>query len=188
MIAKRARVRQHAAGFAACSALHFDHWTKGVATDSFLRLLPAAISNAITQSSSAQRRAFAIACANLAVEHCTFVVIGLDDGAELTLAAMRDRALSAVDRADVAAIDAMLARREEGLYTLLCALRSNDAEAPYNEFLRLSTHRHTVRALRAALVPDGLSAAARAAFETISATRNEEGVTRLLHDTMLSAT
>jgi hypothetical protein len=45
-----------------------------------------------------------------------------------------------------------------------------------------------VRALRAALVRDGLSAAASAAFETISATRNEEGVARLARDTMSTTT
>ena len=137
--------------------------------------------------SSDARRRFAVACANLAVEHCTRAVLGIDDGGETTLAQLRDHALAAKEPREREAVDRILGRREDHLWSLLTALRSNDAEAPYSEFVRLATQRHAIRALRAALLPDGLSAASRAAFETISATRNEQHVEELARETMRGA-
>lgn len=147
-----------------------------VAPDSSLRLIPAAIADAIVAASSSARRRFAVACANLAVEHCARAVLSLDDGAEMTIAQLRDHALAAAETDDVAQIDRLLGHREEHLYRLVVGLRADDNDARYSEFVRLTTQRHAIRALRAALLPDGLSAAARAAFETISATRNEPHV------------
>lgn len=158
--------------------------------DSYLRLIPPAVADAIVTSTSAARRRFAVACANIAVEHCARNVLGLDDGGELPLGQLRDRALAANEARDQRAIDEidrLLARREDQLYAQVAALRANENEAPYSEFLRLATQRHAIRALRAALVPDGLSAAARAAFETISATRNEQGIEELARETMRPA-
>jgi hypothetical protein len=155
-----------------------------VSSDSYLRLVPAAIAEAIITSASSARRAFAVACANLAVEHCARAVLGLDDGAEMTISQLRDHALAAQSPREIAEIDRMLGRREDQLYGLVSALRANDGDAPYSEFMRLATQRHAIRALRAALLPDGLSAASRAAFETISATRNEQHVEDLARTTM----
>ena len=53
--------------------------------------------------------------------------------------------------------------------------------------MRLSTQRHAIRALRAAILPDGFSAAARAAFETISATRDDQQVEKLALATLTAA-
>ena len=153
-------------------------------SDSYLRLVPSAVADAIVAATSDARRRFAVACANVAVEHCARAVLGIDDGAEMTLSQMRDHVLGAADARDREAIDRILARREDHLWTLLCALRGDGAEAPYSEFVRLATQRHAVRALRAVLLPDGLSAASRAAFETISATRNEQHVEELARETM----
>ena len=158
--------------------------------DSFLRLIPAAVADAIVASTSVGRKRFAVACANIAVEHCARAVLGLDGSGELPLAQLRDRALAANESRDPRAIeeiDRMLGRREDQLYAQVKALRANDSEAPYSEFLRLATQRHAIRALRAALLPDGLSAAARAAFETISATRHEKGIEELARETMRPA-
>jgi hypothetical protein len=139
---------------------------------------------AIRQSSAAQRRAFVLACANVSVEHCAYAVLDLDDRAKGTLATLRDQTLGAVNRAEAEAVDGVLARREDELYDALCALRRDDAVSPYATFLRLATQRHTIRALRATLVADGLTAAARAAFEAISATRNEDTIVSLAHHAM----
>ncbi len=156
-------------------------------SDSYLRLVPPTIANAILAATSDARRRFAVACANVAIEHCVRAVLGIDDGAEMTMSQLRDHALAANEPREREAIDRMLGRREDHLYGLVCALRANDADAPYSEFVRLSTQRHAVRALRAALLPDGLSAASRAAFETISATRNEQHVEEPARETMRSA-
>jgi len=158
-----------------------------VSSDSYLRLVPHSIAEAIMSGSSDGRRQFAVACANLAVEHCARAVLGIDDGAEMTISQLRDHALAAQEPREREAIDRILGRREDHLWSLLTALRNNDAEAPYSEFVRLATQRHAVRALRAALLPDGLSAASRAAFEAISATRNEQHVEELARATMRDA-
>ena len=158
-----------------------------MSSDSYLRLVPHSIAEAITSASSDARRRFAVGCANLAVEHCARAVLGLDDGAEMTISQLRDHAFAADNARERDAIDRILGSREDHLWNLLSALRSNDAEAPYSEFVRLATQRHAIRALRAALLPDGLSAASRAAFETISATRNEQHVEELARETMRGA-
>ena len=158
-----------------------------VSSDSYLRLVPKSIADAIMSGTSDARRRFAVACANLAVEHCARAVLGIDDGAEMTISQLRDHALAATEAREREAIDRILGRREDHLWSLLTALRGNDAEAPYSEFVRLATQRHAVRALRATLLPDGLSAASRAAFETISATRNEQHVEDLARETMRGA-
>ena len=148
-------------------------------SDSYLRLIPQPLSDAILRSSSGQRLAFAVACAGLAADHCANGVLGLDDGAGLSLSAMRDQVRAATGTREAESIDRALASREDGLYAQLCALRAGDSDAPYGEFVRLSTLRHAVRALRAALSRDSVAAAASAAFETISATRSESDVERL---------
>lgn len=153
-------------------------------SDSYLRLVPPSIAEAILQSTSDARHRFAVACANAAVEHCARARLGIDDGAEMTIAELRDQAWAATEAREREAIDRILLRREDHLYTLVCELRSNDADAPYSEFMRLATQRHAIRALRAALLSDGLSAACRAAFETISATRNEQHIEELARTTM----
>jgi hypothetical protein len=146
--------------------------------------LPAAVAEAIHRSTARQRHAFAAACAKLCAEHCAYAILALDDGAKTTLASLRDHALAAIDRADAQAIDQMLARREDHLYDEICALRRDDAVADYAAFVKLATQRHTIRAFRATLLPDGLTAAARAAFETLSATRNEDTIVSLARQTM----
>lgn len=138
-------------------------------------------------TTSVARKRFAVACAQVAVEHCARAVLGVDDGGGPTMAELRDRALEAREPRQIQEIDRILGQREDHLYGLVSALRANDSEAPYSEFLRLATQRHTIRALRATLVPDGLSAAARAAFETISATRNEQHVEELAREMMRPA-
>ena len=158
-----------------------------MATDSYLRLIPAEIADAIVAATSDGRRRFAVACAKLAVEPCARAVLGLDDGAERTIDQLRDQALAAQDAGEVDEIDRMLGRREDHLYRLVIALRTDDNDAPYSEYVRLSTQRHAIRALRAALLPDGVSAAARAAFETISATRNEPHVEAIARETLTTA-
>jgi len=159
-----------------------------VAPDSYLRLIPRSIAEAILHTASSSRRSFAIACANIAVDFCTrAAVLVSNDGDELTLTQLRDQALAAREPRETETIDRMLGRREDQLYAALTALRANDAEAPYSEFMRLSAQRHAVRALRAALVPDGFSAAARAAFEAISATRQDQEVEKLALATMPAA-
>jgi hypothetical protein len=155
-----------------------------LASHSYLRLLPPAVAEAIQKSTARQRHAFASACAKLSVEHCADAILALDDGAKTTLARLRDHALTAIDTADARSIDQMLARREDQLYDEICALRRGDAVADYAAFIKLATQRHTIRALRATLLPDGLTAAARAAFETLSATRNEDSILCLARNTM----
>jgi hypothetical protein len=140
---------------------------KTVAPDSYLRLIPSSIAEAILHTTSSSRRSFAIACANVAVDYCTRAAVLGSDGEELTLPELRDQALAACEPREIESIDRMLGRREDQLYAAVAALRANDAEAPYSEFVRLTGQRHAVRALRAALLPDGFSAAARAAFEAI---------------------
>jgi len=105
----------------------------------------------------------------------------------MTFPQLLDRVLAAGESRQTEELDRMLGRREDHLYGLVSALRANDNEAPYSEFLRLATQRHTIRVLRAALLSDGLSAAARAAFETISATRNEQHIEALARETMRPA-
>ena len=156
-------------------------------SDSYLRLVPPSIAEAIVAATSDARRRFAVACANVAVEHCARALLGIDDGAEMTISQLRDHAFAASEPREREAIDRILGRREDHLWALLCALRGDGAEAPYSEFVRLATQRHAVRALRAALQSDGLSAASRAAFETISATRNEQHIEELARATMRSA-
>lgn len=153
-------------------------------SDSYLRLLPTSVADAILASTSTARRNFAVACANLSVDHCARAVLGLDDGADMTLTQLRDHALAATDAREIAAIDRQLARREEHLYAQLCSLRTDDSDAPYNEYVRLATQRHAVRALRAALATDGIAAAASAAFETLSVTRNEADIEAIAQRTL----
>ena len=155
-----------------------------MASDSYLKLVPKSVSDAILASDSSARRAFAVACANLAVDHCARGVLGLDDGADMTLSQLRDHALAARAANEIEAIDRLLGRREDHLYAQLCALRADDGDAPYNEFIRIAAQRHAVRALRAALAPDGIAAAASAAFEAISVTRNESDVETLAQRTL----
>jgi hypothetical protein len=150
-----------------------------VPSDSYLRLIPKTIADAIVRSSAGQCRAFAVACADLAVEHCTNGVLGLDDGGEMTVAALRDHVRAVVGKAEGQSVDRMLARREDTLWAQLSAMRSEDGDAPYGEFVRVATLRHAVRSLRAALAEDWVAAAASAAFETISATRSEGDVESL---------
>jgi hypothetical protein len=150
-----------------------------VPSDSYLRLIPKAIAEAIMRSTAGQCRAFAVACADLAVEHCANGVLDLDDGAELTLPALRDHVRAAVGARESESIDRMLSRREDALYAQLCSMRADDGDAPYAEFVRVATLRHALRALRAALANDPVAAAASAAFETISATRSEPDVEQL---------
>lgn len=150
-----------------------------VPSESYLRLIPKAIADAIVRSNGNQCRAFAVACADLAVDHCAHGVLGLDDGAEVTLPALREHVRAAVGMRETESVDRMLARREDTLYAQLCAMRGDDGDAPYGEFVRVATLRHAVRALRAALSHDAVAAAASAAFETISATRSEGDVERL---------
>jgi hypothetical protein len=160
-----------------------------VAPDSYLRLIPSPIAEAIVHTTSSSRRTFAVACANVAVDHCAgAALLAVEDSApQLTLAELRDRALAAREPREIEAIDNLLSRREDQLYAGLTALRADEAEAPYSEFVRVSTQRHAIRALRAALLSDGFSAAARAAFEAISATRDDQQIEKLALATMLSA-
>jgi hypothetical protein len=144
-----------------------------------LRLVPKTIAEAIVRSTAGQCHAFAVACADLAVEHCANGVLGLDDGAEVTLQALRDHVRAAVGMRESESVDRMLARREDTLYAQLCSMRADEGDAPYGEFVRVATLRHAVRALRAALSNDSVAAAASAAFETISATRREADVEQL---------
>lgn len=155
-----------------------------MASDSYLRLVPAAVADAILASTATARRAFAVACANLAVEHCARAVLGLDDGADMTLSQLRDHALTASEAREVEALDRQLARREDALYAQLCGLRADDGDAPYSEFIRLAAQRHAIRALRAALASDGIAAAASAAFEAISVTRDEARVEAIAASTL----
>jgi hypothetical protein len=155
--------------------------------DSYLRLIPAAVADAIMATVSVARKRFAVACANVAVEHCVRAGLGGDGDGELGFAPLREQVLAALEPRQIEEIDRMLGRREDHLYGLVAALRANDNEAPYSEFLRLATQRHTIRALRATLLSDGLSAAARAAFETISATRNEQHIEELAREIMRPA-
>jgi hypothetical protein len=155
--------------------------------DSYLRLIPAAVADAIMATVSVARKRFAVACANVAVEHCVRAGLGGDGDGELGFAPLREQVLAALEPRQIEEIDRMLGRREDHLYGLVAALRANDNEAPYSEFLRLATQRHTIRALRAMLLSDGLSAAARAAFETISATRNEQHIEELAREIMRPA-
>ncbi|MCU1277707.1 MAG: hypothetical protein JWM53_1253 [bacterium] len=150
-----------------------------VPSDSYLRLIPKPIADAILRSSSGQRHAFAVSCADLAVERCAHCALGIDDGAEHTLPALRDHVRAAAGAREAESIDRMLARREDALYAQLCAMRAENGDAPYGEFVRISTQRHAVRALRAALSHEAVAAAASAAFETISATRSEADVEQL---------
>ena len=162
---------------------------KTLAADSYLRLIPRTIAEAITRTTSSSRKSFAIACANLAVDYCVrAAVFAADDGGdELTLSELRDQALAAREPRELDAIDRLLDRREDQLYAALTALRANDTEAPYSEFVRISAQRHAVRALRATLLPDGSSAAARATFEAISATRHDREIEELALATMPAA-
>jgi hypothetical protein len=157
-----------------------------VASDSYLRLVPAAVADAILASTAAARRAFAVACANLAVEHCARAVLGIDDGADMTLSQLRDHALAAREARQAEAVDRQLARREDALYAQLCGLRADEGEAPYNEFIRLAAQRHAIRALRAALATDGIAAAASAAFEALSVTRDESHIEAIAARTLPS--
>jgi hypothetical protein len=146
------------------------------------------VAEAIVQTASSSRRSFAIACANIAVDHCARAAgLGFDDGSEMTLSELRDRTLAAREPGETEAIDRLLGRREDQLYAALSGLRANEGSAPYSEFVRLSTQRHAVRALRAAILPDGFSAAARAAFEAITATRDELQIETLARATMPAA-
>jgi hypothetical protein len=149
-----------------------------VPSDSYLRLIPKVIADAILRSTAGQCHAFAVACADLAVEHCAHGV-GLDDGGALTLPALRDQVRAVVGSRESESVNRMLASHEDTLYTQLCAMRADEGDAPYGEFVRVSTLRHAVRALRAALSNDAVASAASAAFETISATRSESDVERL---------
>src|ERR1700753_4157713 len=117
-----------------------------LASDSYLRLVPASVADAIVAATAAARRAFAVACANLAVDHCARAVLGLDDGADMTLSQLRDHAIAATEAREIAGMHPLLGRREDHLYTQLCALRSDDGDALYNEFIRLACQRHAVRA------------------------------------------
>ena len=150
-----------------------------VPSDSYLRLIPKPVAEAILRSTSDQRRAFAVACADLAVEHCAQSLLGLDDDPEWTLPALREQVRATVGVREAESVDRMLAHREDALYALICAMRANDNDAPYAEFIRVSTQRHSVRALRAALAQDAVAAAASAAFETLSATRSEAAIEQL---------
>jgi hypothetical protein len=156
-----------------------------VTSHSYLKLLPSPIADAISKSRSQRRHRFAVACARLSVDHCAYAVLALDDFAKQMLATLCERTLAAIDTPGAEAFDRELMRDEDQLYERICALRCNDAEAPYAEFVRLTAQRHTIRALRATLLPDGLSAAARGAFEAISATRNEAAVMALARETLL---
>lgn len=155
-----------------------------MSTDSYLHLLPPAVADAIRRTLSPRRRAFAIACARVAVDHCAYAVLGLDAAAKATLAELRESTLAAIDGAETGGVDARLAGHEDRLWQQLCALRRDDAEVRYGDFVRLATQRHTIRALRATLLGDGISAAARAAFETVCATRDEERIVSMARDTM----
>lgn len=153
-------------------------------SDSYLKLLPASVAAAILASPSTARRAFAVACANLSIDHCARAVLGLDDGGDMTLSQLRDHAFAATEARELEAIDRQLARREDHLYAQLCSLRTDDSDAPYNEFVRLAAQRHAVRSLRAALSTDGIAAAASAAFEALSVTRNEADILALAQRTL----
>jgi hypothetical protein len=155
-----------------------------VPADSYLRLIPSPIAEAIRQTTSSSRRSFAFACANLAVDYCTRAAVIASDDGERTLPELRDQTLAAREPSEIEAIDRTLGRREDQLYAAVSALRANDASAPYSEFVRLAAQRHAVRALRATLVPDGFSAAARAAFEALSATRDDQELEKLALATM----
>lgn len=150
-----------------------------MATDSYLRLLPAPLAQAILASTSSQRLVFAVECAKLAVEHCTRAVLGHDAEVEVMLASLRDRTMRAVDTGETGDVDRALAWQESALYQRMTALRRDDSAADYTAFVRIATQRHAIRALRAALVVDGLSAAARAAYETIAAMKFDDGVMRI---------
>jgi hypothetical protein len=152
-----------------------------------LKLVPSSVADAILASNSIARRSFAVACARLAVERCAPAVLGLDDGADMTLLQLRDHALAANEAREIESIDRQLSRCEDHLYAQLCALRADDGEAPYSEFVRLAAQRHAVRALRAALSPDGIAAAASAAFEALSVTRNEADIEALAQRTLPTA-
>jgi hypothetical protein len=149
-----------------------------LATDSYLRLLPAPIAQAIALATSVERHAFAIACARVAVDFCG--PESLDGGPGL--AELRERALAAVGTADAPSVSELLARRDEQLYAQLSSLAGADSDVSYSQFVRLSSQRHAVRALRATLGHDGLSAAARAAFAAVAALRREEDVLRLARE------
>ena len=138
------------------------------------------IRDALQRGSTYQRRAFALACADFAIKQLAsfgpLFVKGLDH-AELRL--LQLRAVSAIGTSEAHALDHQLRGEEERLYEEMIALREGDASAPYPEFIRLSSVRHAVCALRAIMFPNAMSAASRTAFEAICATRCEDRIIEL---------
>ena len=150
-----------------------------MATDSYLRLINRAIGEGVDRGSPAQRRAFAAACASLALAHlrrCTAAPDGFDVA---MLEALHERAIRVTGTGEAPDVEDPLRRLEDELYAAMCALRADDASASYSDYSRLDLRRHTVRAIRAILAPESTAAAGRAAFEAISATRDEDGVVQL---------
>lgn len=150
-----------------------------MASDSYLRLVNRAIAEAIDRGGPAERRAFAAACAALAVEHLRRCPAASDGFEVALLEALHARALEADGEDAACAVDERLRELDDALYAAMCALRAEDAGASYSDYTRLDTRRHVVRAVRALLAPESAAAAGRAAFEAIAATRDEERVLRL---------
>jgi hypothetical protein len=153
-----------------------------VATDSFLRLISHEIRESIERGSAHQRRAFGVACADFAIARLPPLVATIENFDETALRVLHREALAAMGSGSTHQIDELLRRREDQFYEALCALRAGDASAPYSAFVRVSSWRHVLRTIRALLSPNGTSVAARAAFETICATREEDGVIRLARE------
>src|SRR5438093_569415 len=81
-----------------------------VTSNSYLKLLPPPLADAISRSTAQRRYRFAVSCARLAVDHCAFAVLALDDSAKQTMATLRDRAFAAIDNGGVEAVDRELVR------------------------------------------------------------------------------
>ena len=154
-------------------------------TDSCLRLLPKQLAQAIIDSTSSQRRRFATECAKLAVDHCTKAVFGASGAIESKLSELLGRTLEAIDTDRASKIDRELAVQENELYQQMTVLRQDEAAVDYSAFVKMATQRHAVRALRAALVIDGVSSAARAGFEAITVAKFDDEVMRIARITLV---
>jgi hypothetical protein len=148
-----------------------------------LRLLDPQLADWIRRASDDERRDFAFACAD--------ETIGCAAGAPdpetrplaLELAELRARARHSRDGDERVELDRALAVREELLHEQLAALRGARAAASRFEearFRRLALVWYAVRALRAALAVDGVSAAGRAAFTAVAALQDEARVLGLV--------
>lgn len=149
------------------------------AADSYLRLVNRAIAEGVDRGTPAARRAFAAACAELALGHLRRCPAASDGFDLARLEALHAHALDTSGTSAAPGVDEALRRLEDELYAAICALRADDAAASYSDYSRLDVRRHVVRVMRALLATESATAAGWAAFEAIAATRDEEAVTDL---------